>query len=78
MAEIHKERGNSNSLFGRLLYRLTSRINVALCEVDGGLADNAIPRETKAKLVISPNDLETFGKIVKTINEGFIVQVDKS
>lgn len=66
-AEIHKERGNSNSLFGRLLYRLTSQINVALCEADGGLADNAIPRETKAKIVISPNDLETFGKIVKEV-----------
>lgn len=64
-AEIHKERGNSNCLFGRLLYRLTSQIDVALCEVDGGLADNAIPRETRAKLVVAPTDVESFTKIVK-------------
>ena len=66
-AEIHKERGNSNCLFGRLLYRLASEIDVALCEADGGLADNAIPRETKAKLVVPEKDLETFVKIVKDV-----------
>lgn len=66
-AEIHKERGNSNCLFGRLLYRVASELKVALCEVDGGLADNAIPRETKAKLVINSDDLETFRKIVAEV-----------
>ena len=66
-AEIHKERGNSNCLLGRLLYRVASELKVALCEVDGGLADNAIPRETKAKLVLGPDDLETFRKIVAEV-----------
>ena len=49
--EIHKERGNSNCLFGRLLYRLAEELPVSLCQVRGGLADNAIPRETSALLV---------------------------
>ena len=51
-AEIHKERGNSNCLFGRLLWKLTQELPVRLVSVNGGLADNAIPRETKAVLVL--------------------------
>lgn len=50
--EIHKERGNSNVLFGRLLQELTRQIPVGIRELSGGLADNAIPRQTQAVLVI--------------------------
>lgn len=58
--EIHKERGNSNCLFGRLLKKLSDRIPVRLCEVKGGLADNAIPRETSGSLVVGEKDRATF------------------
>ena len=54
--EIHKERGNSNCLMGRLLYRLTKEISLGISRLDGGLADNAIPRETKAVLVMDAGD----------------------
>lgn len=64
-AEIHKERGNSNCLFGRLLWNLTKQIPVGLVSVNGGLADNAIPRETKAVLVVNTEDCESFIRIVK-------------
>lgn len=64
-AEIHKERGNSNCLFGRVLYRLTEKMNVSLCRADGGLADNAIPRETKAMIVVDEKDWEYLTAIVK-------------
>ena len=50
--EIHKERGNSNAIFGRLLEELTRQLPLGICEVSGGLADNAIPRQTRAVLVI--------------------------
>lgn len=50
--EIHKERGNSNCLFGRLLWKLAERLPVRLVQVKGGLADNAIPRETRAMLLL--------------------------
>ena len=63
-AEIHKERGNSNCLFGRLLKRVSDRISVCLCEVKGGLADNAIPRETTALLLIPEEDKEIFAEII--------------
>ncbi len=59
-AEIHKERGNSNCLFGRLLQKLCEKMSIVLVDVKGGLADNAIPRETTATLVIGEKDGETF------------------
>ncbi len=48
--EIHKERGNSNQIFGRILEELTRVYPVRLANVKGGEADNAIARETTAKL----------------------------
>lgn len=50
--EIHKERGNSNCLMGRLLYRLAKKMPLCLVSAEGGLADNAIPRETRAELLL--------------------------
>ena len=62
--EIHKERGNSNCLLGRLLQRVSRQIPVRLCEAKGGLADNAIPRETSALLVLEKKDGDTFQEIL--------------
>lgn len=64
-AEIHKERGNSNCLFGRLLWRLMQELQVGLISVNGGMADNAIPRETRALLVVNSVDSVKFEKIVE-------------
>lgn len=66
-AEIHKERGNSNCLFGRVLYRFTEKADVRLCRVEGGLADNAIPRETKAFIIVDEKDCETLSVLVNEI-----------
>ncbi len=60
-AEIHKERGNSNCLMARILYQLTTNTALNLVELNGGLADNAIPRETKA-IVVIPEKEETLFK----------------
>lgn len=65
--EIHKERGNSNCLFGRLLYRLTEKLPVCLLEAEGGLADNAISRETKAVLVVQEQDRALFLDIIREV-----------
>lgn len=62
--EIHKERGNSNCLFGRLLKAVSDRIPVCLCEARGGLADNAIPRETTALLAVEEKDRAAFMEIL--------------
>lgn len=59
-AEIHKERGNSNILLGRLLWKLTSKLEMGLVEAQGGVADNAICRETIATVLVKTEDIPTF------------------
>ena len=56
-AEIHKERGNADILMGRVLSRLLQEIPYGLISLEGGLKDNAIPRECTASIMI-PEDFE--------------------
>ncbi len=63
-AEIHKERGNANCLMGRLLYNLTKEISVCLESMQGGLADNAIPRQTVATVLVEEKDTGKFKEIL--------------
>lgn len=58
--EIHKERGNANCIMGRVLYRLTEKCPVWLKSLEGGLADNAIPRQTVAVVLIDEKDSDEF------------------
>lgn len=67
--EIHKERGNSNCLFGRLLERLCRNMPVMLAGVQGGLADNAIPRETAGVLVIAGQDRDKFMSVTERVEQ---------
>ncbi len=67
--EIHKERGNSNCIFGRLLSRLCGKMPVRLASVRGGLADNAIPRETAGVVVIAGKDREVFLSVLDRVEK---------
>ena len=49
--EIDKGLGNSNLLMGRVLCAAAAKAELRLVAVNGGLKDNAIPRETVATLV---------------------------
>ena len=60
-AEIHKERGNSNVLAGRLLFAVRKAADVRPISMKGGLADNAISRETQMELVVKKQDQDAFG-----------------
>lgn len=51
--EIDKERGNAICLMGRLLAALQEKMPVYLKEVSGGTADNAIPNEVCAEIVVT-------------------------
>lgn len=62
--EIDKERANSNCIFARLLWKLSEKLGVGLISVEGGLADNAIPRETRAALAVGSADSAAFAGIV--------------
>lgn len=66
--EIHKERGNAISLFARVLWRLTDKLSVSLLEAEGGLADNAIPRESRAVVVIDEKDKKAFEGLLRDVN----------
>ena len=62
-AEIDKGRGNSNILMGRILMEALAVTPVFITELEGGNKDNAIPRETIAKVVVK--DVETFRKTIE-------------
>lgn len=50
---IHLGRGNANKIMGRLLARLMRDDRLCLCTIEGGLKDNAIPRECSATVSVS-------------------------
>ena len=68
-AEIHKERGNSNCLMARILYQLTTNTGLKIVELEGGLADNAIPRETKAVVLISEKEEVLFKSVLEQVTK---------
>lgn len=57
-AEIIKEGGNSNCLMGRVLDALIRETSASLLFMEGGLADNAIPRQTDARIMIKEEEKE--------------------
>ena len=68
--EIHKERGNSNKLAGRLLWHLyLEEVQFGLVSVQGGLADNAIPRETVVRVLVAPELKESFVSAVEAFEQ---------
>ena len=66
-AEIHKERGNSNCLMGKVLYTAAKSCRLGLVDLEGGLADNAIPRVTGAALVVNEADAVCFTDVVRNV-----------
>lgn len=57
--EIDKGRGNANCLLGRILKGMSERFAFSLVTMHGGLADNAIPREAEAVIVVDITMVET-------------------
>ena len=57
-AEIDKGRGNANRLLAAVLTELRKEINCGLILAAGGQKDNAIPRESRAELLISEEHAE--------------------
>lgn len=51
--EIHKEHGNANCLMTRILYDVACKYPLELVELGGGVADNAIPRLTRAVVLVA-------------------------
>ncbi|MET3112645.1 dipeptidase D [Pedobacter sp. CG_S7] len=50
--DIHKGRGNANKLMNRLLFEALKTLPLQVSLIDGGSLRNAIPRESKAVVVV--------------------------
>lgn len=51
--EIHKERGNAICLMGRVLNKLLRKMDLCIADIEGGVADNAIPSSVKAHILVT-------------------------
>ena len=68
-AEIHHERGNSNCLMGRVLWNLQQKAPIQLVSLNGGLADNAIPRKTDAEILIPADSLNVLDEVLEDLSK---------
>lgn len=73
--EIHRGKANANKLAARVMYgMLKADLNIRLIDINGGLKNNAIPREC-AIIFATNNDLVNLQKVVdeyqKYFNEEF-------
>jgi len=83
--EIHKEKGNANKIAVRIIKHLLSNgIDLNIVTIDGGLKDNAIPRENEVVFTCNKdfsNQLDSIVKAIKTELEfsdnGLNVSVNK-
>lgn len=55
--EIDKGRGNANRILGRILYDMKGKFDFNIISVNGGLKDNAIPREATAEILIKDDSI---------------------
>ena len=62
--EIHKERGNSNKIMGRILKDLSTKIDFNMQSINGGSKNNAIPRELDTLIAINSQDLEKVKEVI--------------
>ncbi len=63
-AEIHKNRVNATKLMARLLFELKEAMTFYLFDLNGGLKDNAIPRDAKAEIIIEEDEFDRFTDII--------------
>lgn len=70
--EIHKEHGNANCLMARILYSAAQGQNLQLVELSGGVADNAIPRLTKAVVLVTPGEQEQLRECLMRLEQQIV------
>ncbi|MEJ2884779.1 aminoacyl-histidine dipeptidase [Pedobacter sp. GR22-6] len=58
--DIHKGRANANKLMNRLLHDALQVLPLQVAAIDGGSLRNAIPRESKAVVVLDKADEQSF------------------
>lgn len=74
---IHKERGNANKLAFRMLQHLLNNIEIGLVDVDGGLKENAIPRECIVTFV-ADTSIKYIERLLKKVSDDIKVELEFS
>lgn len=69
--EIDKGRGNANWILGALLCGLSLRFDIRLSKIQGGQADNAIPREAEALIWVREEDVPEIEAFLQTEEDKF-------
>ena len=76
--EIDKGRANSNTLLGRILLEAGDTSEYAIVSLNGGAKDNAIPRETKARVMVDKNQAEEFLSSIQVIGNAVSAEFSTS
>ena len=66
--EIDKERANAIVEIGRVLKHLDDTLEMGICALNGGLKDNAIPRECICDILVTPEDEKKLEDAVLALN----------
>lgn len=69
--EITKERANANKWMGRLLSAVRKETDFSLAELEGGQADNAIPRSCRAVVTVAEENRTVFESAVRKMGAVF-------
>jgi len=69
--DIHEGRGNALRIMGGVLQVLLNRIPIEIAGVNGGSAQNAIPREAAALVVLDPARENELKSLVATAEAGY-------
>jgi dipeptidase D len=69
--DIHEGRGNALRIMGGVLQVLLNRIPIEIAGVNGGSAQNAIPREAAALVVLDPAGENELKSLVATAEAGY-------
>lgn len=67
--EIDKYRGNANLIMGRLLHFISTKVDYSLVNINGGLQDNAIPRECNAEVIVDESDADKLEGIISEFED---------
>lgn len=65
--DIHLGRGNAVRILGRILQSLLDKFSVEIADMKGGSAQNAIPREASAVIVVDPAREAELKKLIASI-----------
>ena len=69
--DIHQGRGNALRIMGGVLQVLLDRLPIEIVEINGGSAQNAIPREAAALVLLDPSRESELKSLVATAEAGY-------